>query len=419
MELRSKGIMYSSYCRDYVNLVTKLHNETWTVEYESIQPWAWNVTYKVRDMIRHWGFPYRDVDYLATNEPNKLTIHMEAFVEHKGYGNMDIHEPHATIRYDHLPISELHFHPISTSPLLDYSNWDEYTTHYEKPHCLVHGDHVRTFDNVSYTLPEIGCYKVLAKDCSLNNHFTIMGAKSTENPNYKKAMKIFFGKHKFEAIPTAEGITLREDGAKIPISEAEPYHHEEDGHEIFHVNFNGFYYTFHSHLYGIEVFYDGNAIYIRPSFFYRGKVCGLCGDYDGDEQDEFKGPEGCSYNDTEAFSYRYAVPDASCEVPKVHNACDSHRSGHCAILRNHHIEVGTRNKQTCFTVAPVTRCADGCRPTRLISRSIGFHCLPSKDEFTRSLVRASKVRVLNEIRRKSKDHFAEIEFSESCIPDEH
>ncbi|UYV65049.1 vit-6 [Cordylochernes scorpioides] len=204
-------------------------------------------------------------------------------------------------------------------------------------YCLVHGNHVRTFDNLTFVMPEIGCYKVIVKDCSPFHHFAVLSAK-----------------------------------------------------------------------------FSGHSSYSKPSFLHRGRLCGLCGDYDGDLGHELRGPSGCLYNHTDLFSYSHAVSGPSCSVPQLE--CRTHSYGlGCSRQKTTYIHVGIRERQTCFSVTAIPQCQPGCRATRYVSRTVAFHCLPARDDYTRHLARLSEHRVLHEMRTKSHDHVAEVEFPESCV----
>ncbi|UYV79598.1 vit-6 [Cordylochernes scorpioides] len=321
---RAKGDMYNDYCRIYVDLASRLHKETWDVKFENIHDLLYNLSYRASDAFKHYYYPYAQVNHLAQNEAGHVKFLVEHHVHHTNRAHMTIYKPHETVRYDHIPFH--YFIPVSPSPINDHSEIGDDVANPKYPYCVIYGDHVHTFDNYTYDLPEIGCYKVLAKDCSPLQEFLILGAKVAGNDRFSKAFKAFFGGHKLEGLPTADGLILRLDGSRLAVPDNEPLIQlKPDGSELFHVHYNGLFYSIISELYGLKIYYDGNGVCIRPDFFYRGKLCGLCGDYNGDRQMELRGPDGCVYNNTATFSYSYAIPDDTCNVPKVHGACDTWR----------------------------------------------------------------------------------------------
>ncbi|GBL71944.1 hypothetical protein AVEN_61384-1, partial [Araneus ventricosus] len=67
--------------------------------------------------------------------------------------------------------------------------------------------------------------------------------------------------------------------------------------------------------------YDGHNIIVQVSPFYRNKLCGLCGNYNGLKYDGATTAEGCYYEDGTAYAYAYAIPSDTCEVPKFELKC--------------------------------------------------------------------------------------------------
>lgn len=48
--------------------------------------------------------------------------------------------------------------------------------------------------------------------------------------------------------------------------------------------------------------------------FYRGKLCGLCGDYNLDRSTDLSGPDGHLYNNTLEFASSYVVHSPDCHA---------------------------------------------------------------------------------------------------------
>lgn len=87
----------------------------------------------------------------------------------------------------------------------------------------------------------------------------------------------------------------------------------------------------------------------------------------------------------------------------------------CFRLRTKVIQLTTSKvPQTCFSTEPVPECSAHCQSPGMVSRTVSFHCLPSKDDSTKSLVRESENRVLYELSRKSKDDETTVEVPDGC-----
>lgn len=419
-EERQYGHYYSTHCLYYLHLISELHNYKFEITYQNLPETFLNTTHKLASHFRHHHYNHMDRNAYAKNPEGQVRVEFNVSI-HDPVADLRVFEPHETIHYTHIYVP--YFHPVRTYPFFYYSNLQEYTKIYNYPYCLVQKDEVRTFDNVTYTLPPIDCYKVIAKDCSPTQYFLVLGKKITHS-RYEKAVKIFFDKYKVEALPVSEesDLIVRVNGKRVKVIENEPYYHYvQDGERqalLFLVSYNGLYYSFHSHAYGLSVEYDGKAISVQVSPLQRGKQCGLCGDYNGDQLDEFRGPEGCIYHDHDDFGYSYAIPESGCTVPKYDSPCRV-KSQECIQKHTRYIEIGSgSNRKACFSVTPIVRCAEGCQPKGTIRTTLHYHCLEALYGSTQHLKQETEYRVLDEIKNKSKDYSEEIEYPENCLPTE-
>jgi len=70
-----------------------------------------------------------------------------------------------------------------------------------------------------------------------------------------------------------------------------------------------------SNVYGLHVEQEDDAVYVQAATYYRGKLCGLCSDYNLDRQHEFHTPDGCHHNTEWAYARNFMIPDDKCTVP--------------------------------------------------------------------------------------------------------
>lgn len=54
---------------------------------------------------------------------------------------------------------------------------------------------------------------------------------------------------------------------------------------------------------------------------YRGKVCGLCGDYNLNKFHEFIGPDMCLHYNSTSFGNSYVIPSGECTAPEYRSPC--------------------------------------------------------------------------------------------------
>ncbi|XP_071790422.1 zonadhesin-like [Asterias amurensis] len=82
----------------------------------------------------------------------------------------------------------------------------------------------------------------------------------------------------------------------------------------------------------LYVKWDGErTVEVRlPTYLYMGKVCGLCGDFDGNSTNEFQTPEGQQVNDTQVFGNSW-ITGATCEPQTVPSTpCDTNSPSYMA-----------------------------------------------------------------------------------------
>ncbi|KAG8181558.1 hypothetical protein JTE90_017309 [Oedothorax gibbosus] len=413
---REHGENWGDNCMEYIHHITELHEYEFNAKYEHLSPRFLNFTNKVGGFLRHVLYNYADHNVIDVHHPEH-EIHVHA--------NISVHLPVADIRVSK-PHSESHYTHVYTPYHHGFNSFPFFEDIHVKnsmseSKCKLEGDHVVTFDHYEYNLPPINCYKVIAKDCSKSEFFTVLGSKIT-HPKYHKALKVFLGKHKIEALPVTDDsdIIIRVDGKRVPVANDAPYlHYEGEDHSHgadFYVTFRDFYYALHSEKYGLIVEFDGHAIVIQASPYYRHKLCGLCGDFNGQKYDGYTAGDGCHYDTDEAYAYAYSIPSDTCEVPKFEKKCPDEGGFGCTKLRTKIVEKTTgKVPMTCFSTEPVAECSTHCKARATTKQTIHFHCLPSSDDSTKSLVRQQTHRVIHEVRRKSQDHEAEVEVPDVCL----
>ncbi|GFS61509.1 vitellogenin-6 [Trichonephila inaurata madagascariensis] len=411
---RQKGINYGEHCLEYIRIISTVHGYNFHAKHEDLYPGFLNFTYKVGGFVKHLLYNYADTNEINVENPsNEFHVH----------ANVSLHLPVADIRVIK-PKSNSHYTHVFFPKYVGFRSYPVFEDIHIKNsfsdlHCKLEGDNVETFDRYEYKLPPIDCYKIIAKDCSPNEFFTVLGTKIT-HPRFHKAVKVFLGKNKIEALPVSDdsGIIIRVDGSKVDVSNDQPYLHPgAEGHgPDFYITQRDFYYALHSEKYGIIVEYDGHNIIVQASPFYRAKLCGICGNYNGQKYDGYTTSNGCYYEDETAYAYAYAIPSDTCQVPKFEPKCPNEGGFGCTKLRTKVIDHTTgKVPQTCFSTEPVAECAPHCKARTTTKHKLSFHCLPAKDDSTKSLVRQQPNRILHEFRRKSKDHEAEVEVPDVCL----
>ncbi|XP_077306519.1 vitellogenin-1-like [Lithobates pipiens] len=231
--------------------------------------------------------------------------------------------------------------------------------------CKVDSEKIVTFDgvNLGCSLSPAPCYTVIAQDCSNQLRFLV-------------AMK-----------RTGQGFSTFEMNVKLRSSDIKIYC---DISEEFHVQLNGMWLLLTNDTYinerecirihknatsvtvkapknGVEqISFNGHSIQIQISPLMRGQTCGLCGDADHNQQNDWKKPNHEQAKSCNGLVHSWTAPEDTCQ------------SG-CAMTRQYMMledQLIDERQATCYSVEPVLTCVKGCHPTEVTPLPVAFHCLP-------------------------------------------
>ncbi|XP_043084733.1 mucin-2 [Puntigrus tetrazona] len=194
--------------------------------------------------------------------------------------------------------------------------------------CTIYGEgHFRTFDGKSYSLYR-ECKHTIARDnCNMDQTLSfslVTQNKLCETTNtICKSISLLFGRYE---------ILLSEDGVKVLEGNGTDYQYQIHSAGIYIV----------TEVKGLlNLIWDNKTslmLQVDPKF--KGKVCGLCGDFDGNANNDFKKHNGEVVTDSIDFGDSWRV-DPNC--PDVTNSIDfckvnQHRSAwaekRCTIIRS-------------------------------------------------------------------------------------
>ncbi|KAM5148118.1 vitellogenin-A2-like [Mantella aurantiaca] len=228
--------------------------------------------------------------------------------------------------------------------------------------CLISDNKVTTLNDVSYQYSMPGsCAHVLAQDCSEEYKFLVKAKNSIENAAHKE-INVQLGDFNID-LNTKSGkpvvMVNSIEITRLPYEPSEDMKIEEEDGKI----------VLSAPEYGIEkMYYDGVSTQILPSSFMRGKMCGLCGRYDDETEQEFRTPDGSAAKDADSFGHSWILAEEAC-------------SGSCKLKRSmKKIEKPEYEESKCYSIHPVLSCAEGCTPTSITPVSVSMHCRSSELE---------------------------------------
>ncbi|XP_041840432.1 zonadhesin, like [Melanotaenia boesemani] len=200
--------------------------------------------------------------------------------------------------------------------------------------CIASGDpHYTTFDKHTYNFMGNCSYLMSARcnDTSLpyfEVHTDNENRYNTPTISYVKAVHVYVHMQKISIL---KGGTVQVNGTNtnLPVTPV-------SGVSVFQ---SGKHYTV-SMDFGVTVRYDGNHFMdIKVIKDYRDKLCGLCGDYNGNAKDDFRKPNGTMATNADEFGHSWNTdPECNKKPNSTIPGCDDEEkelyesSGYCGIL---------------------------------------------------------------------------------------
>ncbi|NXN12818.1 VIT2 protein, partial [Indicator maculatus] len=234
-----------------------------------------------------------------------------------------------------------------------------------KARCSVFQNVITTFNGVefNYSMPA-NCYHILVQDCSPELKFLVM-MKIPEESADLKAINVRVASHEVDMYVSNGLIQLKVNG--VQASTDVPYRSNSDASMLISREKEGL--SLKAPDYGIDkLYYDGHRLEIQVAFWMAGKMCGICGKYDAENEREFQMPSGYLAKDAVSFGQSWIISEDPCT-----GACKLQRK-----LVNIEKPVTFEKKAAkCLSVEPVLHCVEGCRATRTVPVSVGFHCVPA------------------------------------------
>lgn len=320
---KEKGLEFSHYCYRLLRYSSRLGKFTADVEWKNYKPLLHRLApyYAKRYAYKPWKAGFLGVvPSYFTGDHGK--VHVVSQVPwwspcEKPHTNMIVTtEDGHTHEHWGVPTFSKFLEPRIFT-IAGYTNAAEYSKLYRHKYCDLQSHSVRTFDGILVDLPETDCFKVVARDCSPFKRFMVL-ARATNNPSFTKALKMFIDTTMIEILPLdgESGLVVRVDGNKVDVTPEHTYSHTSHDAELFRIKKAVTkWYTLDSESYGLHVGFGGNMLVVEVAPFYRGKLCGLCGDYNLDKNHELSGPDGHQYNSTLEFAKSYVVHTADCHAP--------------------------------------------------------------------------------------------------------
>lgn len=310
-----------------------------------------------------------------------------------------------------------------------YSIPDRYIKHWTNttypPTCSFMDKYVRTYDMKTYHAPvQHGCSYILSTHCLEHKKFAII-AKILDLKRGTKEIYIHVGKHTIVLTPAQRGkfvVKFDDEDHDVHILQPIVFEEEELIYAVSNVAYDKSYLIeIHAENAGIIVTYDGRNVKTQVDLKYKGELCGLCSEFNGEIYREMRGPKRCLYTDSGDFTKSNLVGKCGDKTPKHPYICPNQyeyewKKEHAPeeqepIKRN---IVVYEEDRICFSIHSLFVCERENSELNRRMITVEFHCLNRRDSVARKLVTESKRRVLAELETKSVDMRKEISIPTKC-----
>ncbi|OQR71212.1 large lipid transfer protein-like [Tropilaelaps mercedesae] len=314
-----KGLMFPYSCHKFIIHSSQLNKMTMDVKFnEHVRLHENPVLTTLYSIMRSAYYPHLRLDFMRPNGTTPGEIHVKSVVRtpciDQRVADIEFMGPRHTSIWKSVPVSwGAHWAP-KTATHLGMTNMQSYSRKWYHRYCDIQHNSVATFDNVMYEIPETTCWKVLAKDCSEHKIFTIL-SRNTENK--KKDVRVLMDMHIFDISHVGDAIMLKMDGVEQKLVDDKPKVVMNERGVLTHIltTINRTLATIETPVYGLSVVAVDSSVFVQVAPFYRGKLCGLCGDFNLDRQHEFLTTDGRRHNTAWSYASNFVVPDDMCTIP--------------------------------------------------------------------------------------------------------
>jgi hypothetical protein len=310
------------------------------------------------------------------------------------------------------------------------------------PECKIGSESLITFDNKSLPLKMDDCFHLLSADCSKVRSFGIL-ARTLKRDQTKRELKVFLGKASMLLTPTSESrndntdlrITVNGTEFNVPVNtwKSIVVRGQEYG-QIFRSSDNVF--QLKSSQYNAQFRFDGQRVVIYASNLLKGKLCGLCGNFNQLSKDDMTGPAKCVHVKAETHVASYRVQTHQCdrlptkverdleeekqkcvqykEIPTKITKSFKAQAGKCTLRKHIVVE---KPGQICISKNVVTECQSSCKVAQgqLVAKPVEFTCLAHGRVADHYVEKAYNGQELPELRNLETSFQSKVEQPKRCV----
>jgi hypothetical protein len=360
---------------------------------------------KVFRYVKHYYYPQSVVQNIGIQHPEgRVRAKFNIDPVNRRYLNVTIMTPKELVQLKDIPlpmpVNMINMRRLST-PSRSFSHLiRQWVTNSQQPICEIRTNRMTTFDGVQYDVPTSTCYSVLAKDCydDEQSKFAIL-IKKQSHGSEKKNLKIVTPHTKLTMrAKSNQQIECELNGQKTPCSQLREVIIHKSHVVLSCQQYSEQYIGCELPEAGIRVYFDGFAANVKVSPVYRSQVCGLCGQFDLDMDNEWVNSrrslvsrkqmfesflaeqDSCQHEFPESQTMLSFDDDRFDQLPETINM-PVRSSSQWDVRPIEKTKIIEQSHQLCFSKQPVQRCPRHTYPVEHESskRKVVYACLPRND----------------------------------------
>ncbi|CAD6200013.1 unnamed protein product [Caenorhabditis auriculariae] len=266
--------------------------------------------------------------------------------------------------------------------------------------CVVKSKEIQTFDDVFYRAPITPCYSVLAKDCGSNQPEFVVLMKQVKKGGDAKNVKVINNGNEVEMELKNERLHVTVNGKKVEYDEEKE---QENNKEINVEWYNEKMVKIVTE--PVTVQFDGVVARVHLSALYKNQQCGLCGHYDDEHENEFRGADNEEKTDIQEFAKSFLYKDEECEMDdetmnkksnfrRINEETSSSEEDNQENQDENEPKQKTiiveRPHHTCFSQEQQPECDESSKAVETRKQKVDFICVPAHDAESRRLMRVAR-----------------------------
>ncbi|KAF1747626.1 hypothetical protein GCK72_024091 [Caenorhabditis remanei] len=369
------------------------------------------------DLIKAYNF-WTVSEKRVENEERRAVLQLTVEPLSRQYINMTIQTPQQQVELKNVRIPRV-FLPTIARRAMYQQVWEK-----TGASCKVDRSEISTFDNVIYRAPLTTCFSLVAKDCSEQPTFAVLSKKMNKNSD-ELIVKVVRREEELVIKKTNEEFVVKVDGKKIQQSEFEQYEIEVLGDNLIVIR-----------LPQGEVRFDGYTIKTNvPSVSSKSQLCGLCGNNDGENDNEFMTADNYETEDVEEFHRSYLLKDEECEVENDRlsekmnyrnkwNREEKRQDSQYEInedneeSENKSVEktlIKEFSNRVCFSLEPVTECRRGFESEKTTSKKLRFTCMPRHSKNARRFMKEARDQTILDLADFPVSYVEAVKIPTACV----